>query len=382
MMRPDLSRRQVLRRLGVGGLALGGALLGMGRSRAHLPISRQAQVQGQTPSPWPEPRRGDLRIATISDLNGPYGSTTYRETVHRAIALLPSWRPDLVLCGGDCVAGQKLDLTRSQLDAMWDGFDRQIAAPLRTAGLPLAVTMGNHDASGSLMPDGQYRFARDRAAAAAYWQRTQGSLGLDWIDRRDFPFYYSLRLRDASGRSVYLLVWDASTARMPAAIAERADRDLASPVAQGAALRLVMGHMPFYPIAPGRDTPGNYLEAGDRWVSLLQRHRVAAYLSGHHHAYFPARIGTLDLLHLGNLGDGARPLLGRDRPLGQTITLLDLFLDRGAIQRTTYDLVNGTPLDERQLPAQIASAVQTLDRAPENTPARSPQDHKLNSIDA
>ncbi|GAB4340420.1 MAG: metallophosphoesterase [Cyanophyceae cyanobacterium] len=373
MMRPDLNRRQVLRRLGLGGLALGGALLGMGRSRATLSHFSPGQAQGQTPLPWPEPRRGDLRIATISDLNGPYGSTTYRETVHRAIALLPSWRPDLVLCGGDCVAGQKLDLTRSQLDAMWAGFDRHIAAPLRTAGLPLAVTMGNHDASGSLTSDGQYRFASDRAAAAAYWQRTQGSLGLDWIDRRDFPFYYSLRLRDPSGRSVYILVWDASTARIPAAIAERADRDLASPAAQGAALRLVMGHMPFYPIAPGRDTPGNYLEGGDRWVSLLQRHRVSAYLSGHHHAYFPARVGSLDLLHLGNLGDGARPLLGSDRPPVQTLTLLDLFLDRGAIERTTYDLVNLTPLDERQLPAQIRSAPWTLHRHSQDAPARSPE---------
>lgn len=362
----DLNRRQLLRRLGLGGLALGGTWLGVGRSRASLaPLGQnQSQRPDPDPLPWPEPRRGDLRLATISDLNGPYGSTTYRETVHRAIALLPRWRPDLVLCGGDCVAGQKLDLTRSQLDAMWAGFDRHIAAPLRAANLPLAVTMGNHDASGSLMPDGQFRFAADRAAAAAYWQQTQGSLGLDWIDRRDFPFYYSLRLRDPSGRSVYILVWDASTARIPAAIAERADRDLASPAAQGAALRLVLGHMPCYPVAPGRDTPGNYLEEGDRWVSLLQRHRVSAYLSGHHHAYFPARVGNLDLLHLGNLGDGARSLLGSDRPPVQTLTLLDLFLDRGAIERTTYDLVNWMPLDERQLPPQIRSAVRTLDRHP------------------
>lgn len=369
MMLPEPSRRQFLRCLGVGGLALGGLLLaGMGRSRARSPQGNQ----GRGPLPWPDPPRGDLRLATISDLNGPYGSTTYRETVHRAIALLPSWGPDLVLCGGDCVAGQKLDLTRSQLDAMWAGFDRQIAAPLRAAGLSLAVTMGNHDASGSLTPEGQYRFARDRAAAQAYWQRTQGTLGLDWIDRRDFPFYYSIRLRDGAGRSVYILVWDASTARLPAAIAARADRDLASPIAQGASLRLVMGHMPFYPVAPGRDTPGNYLETGDRWVSLLQRHRVAAYLSGHHHAYFPARSDSLDLLHLGNLGDGARPLLGSDRAPTQTLTLLDLFLGTGTLQRTTYDLVNLVPVDERQLPLQITSGSQILHRHPQPSPAAAP----------
>lgn len=351
-------RRQLLAHLGLGGAALAGAwFTGDRRSPRPASASRPPAL------PWNDPPRGDLRIATLSDLNGPYGSTTYRQTVRKGIELLPAWRPDLAICAGDCVAGQSLALTRSQVDAMWVAFDRQIAGPLRIARLPLAVTMGNHDASGSLTEDGQYRFAQDRNAAQAYWQRVKPTLDLDWLDDRDFPFYYTFRKGD-----LYCLVWDASTARIPASMVARAERDLASAAAQGAALRFAIGHMPFYPVAPGRDTPGNYLHDGDRLTALLRRHRVAAYLSGHHHAYYPAQRDRLDLLHLGNLGDGARPLLGSAQPPIHTLTILDIFLTSGSVARTTYNLDNLTILDERQLPLSIGTGRQQLRRHPDLSP--------------
>ena len=67
-------------------------------------------------------QRGDLRLALISDLNGPYGSTRYSPTVAKGLDLLSQLQPDLVLCAGDMVAGQKLSLTDSQLEAMWGSF--------------------------------------------------------------------------------------------------------------------------------------------------------------------------------------------------------------------------------------------------------------------
>ena len=54
----------------------------------------------------------------ISDLNSQYGSTNYEPEVDRAIALIPDWQPDLVLCGGDMIAGQKQSLTESQIQAI------------------------------------------------------------------------------------------------------------------------------------------------------------------------------------------------------------------------------------------------------------------------
>ena len=77
------------------------------------------------------PRRGDLRLVAISDLNSSYGSTSYLPEVLRAVELIPSWKPDLVLCGGDMVAGQKPGLSATQLDVMWEGFARTVLPPPR-----------------------------------------------------------------------------------------------------------------------------------------------------------------------------------------------------------------------------------------------------------
>ena len=58
------------------------------------------------------PPRQDLRIAVISDLNSQYGSTEYEPEVTKAIDLIINrWQPDLVLGGGDAIAGQKTSLT-------------------------------------------------------------------------------------------------------------------------------------------------------------------------------------------------------------------------------------------------------------------------------
>ena len=64
-----------------------------------------------------------LRIGLISDLNSSYGSTSYGPTVERGVNLLLQQKPDLVICAGDMVAGQKTSLTDRQLAAMWEGFE-------------------------------------------------------------------------------------------------------------------------------------------------------------------------------------------------------------------------------------------------------------------
>ena len=97
------------------------------------------------------PPRKDFRIVVISDLNSQYGSTEYELEVDQAIALIPEWQPNLVLCGGDMIAGQKASLTQSQIEAMWTAFDRHVAAPLREYNLPFGFTIGNHDGSGAII---------------------------------------------------------------------------------------------------------------------------------------------------------------------------------------------------------------------------------------
>ncbi len=98
-----------------------------------------------------KPPRGDVRLLVISDLNSAYGSTEYDTEVHLAVKMIPFWQPDLVLCSGDMIAGQKPSLTATQIRAMWQSFDRNIAQPVRNLKIPFGFTIGNHDGSGWLV---------------------------------------------------------------------------------------------------------------------------------------------------------------------------------------------------------------------------------------
>ncbi|MEO1005006.1 MAG: metallophosphoesterase, partial [Cyanobacteria bacterium J06638_38] len=132
------------------------------------------------------PPQPDLRIVVISDLNSQYGSTEYEPEVKQAIALMPQWQPDLVLCGGDMIAGQKASLTPGQIKSMWAAFDRYVAFPLREAGIPFGFTIGNHDGSGAIKNQSLV-FQTERELAQAYWHQHQDQLGLNFIDRANFP---------------------------------------------------------------------------------------------------------------------------------------------------------------------------------------------------
>jgi hypothetical protein len=310
---PQFNRRSFL---GLAGLSIGAmGAVAAGQIPARAATGDASRLQAP---------RGDLRLVAISDLNSSYGSTSYLSEVLRAVQLIPAWKPDLVLCGGDMVAGQKQGLSQVHLSAMWASFDRQLLSPLRRAGLPVAITM---------------RSQRD-------------SLGLEFVDASRFPFAYSVRQHD-----LFLLVWDASSATVPADQVAWAERQLSSPAAQSARLRLVLGHLPLYAVGQGRDTPGNVLQQSDALRQLLERTGAHAYISGHHHAYFPGRVGQLDLLHLGALGSGPRRRLQDNTPPVQTLTLIDAFWPSGdGAVRTVYTSFNMTtlqPIRSQQLPAQI-----------------------------
>ena len=312
---------------------------------------------GSTPEPasrlevGPEgmyaPLRGDVRAVVISDMNSRYGSTEYRTEVLEGVALLPEWQPDLVLCAGDMIAGQSVALTRLEVDAMWTAFDRQILTPIRDMGYPYAFTLGNHDAS-SYQYQGDYVFAIDRAAAADYWAPYVDQLDLQYEDKGQFPFYYSFKQND-----VFYMIWDASSANVPAEQVAWADATLASEAAQTAKLRIAIGHLPLYAISQGRDRSGEFLNNGDALRELLERHAVHTYITGHHHAYFPGHMNSLDLLHCGALGSGPRTWLNRTDAAFQTLTVMDIFFDSGEVAYSTYNMNNKQLIALEQLPRQI-----------------------------
>jgi hypothetical protein len=137
------------------------------------------------------PPRGDVRLLVISDLNGIYGATDYDPEVDQGMELIPFWQPDMVICSGDMVAGQSPTLSPEKIRAMWASFDEHIAAPLRRAEIPYGFTIGNHDASSALGVKGNFLFQQERDLAAEYWHNSQHDPGIKFIDRYEFPFYYT-----------------------------------------------------------------------------------------------------------------------------------------------------------------------------------------------
>ncbi|TAD79144.1 MAG: twin-arginine translocation signal domain-containing protein [Oscillatoriales cyanobacterium] len=335
------SRRQFLQHLLTGG-AVAAGLSGW--------WNRALVGQAQTPIalPAPPPDRGTLRMIAISDLNNRYGDTDYRAEVHQAIALIRHWRPDLVLCGGDMVAGQKLGLTSAQFQAMWAGFDRDVFQPIQSAGIPFVFTFGNHDASNLRSADRSFKYEVDRAAANRYWQDHRNQLRLNWVDDRDFPFFYAVRQGDT-----FILSWDASGPAIDPAQLTRAEQLLTSEAGRSARHRLVLGHLPLYAVSPERNGPGHVLPNTAALLALFAGSRVSAYITGHHHAYFPARQGSVDLLHLGCLGGGVRSWLGSSASPIRTLTVIDIQPDRPDLRYSSYQLNPTRAVSYSQLPARI-----------------------------
>ena len=292
------------------------------------------------------PVRGDVRLAVISDLNSSYGSTEYEAEVLKAIELIPGWQPDIILGGGDMVAGQSPSLSKSEIEAMWAGFERHIGGPLRKTGLPFGFTIGNHDASAALSVGGKFLFRNDRDLAADYWNTHAPNL--QFVDRAKFPFNYTFQHKD-----IFYLVWDASTSRMSPEQIAWAEKALTSSTAQAAKMRIAIGHLPLYAVSVGRDDPGEVLANPQQLANMLERNRVHTYISGHDHAYYPAHHGKLELLHASALGSGPRQLLNSTLPPYKTLTIIDVNLASESTVYTTYNMTTMKVVDHKTLPRLI-----------------------------
>lgn len=288
-----------------------------------------------------------LRVAVISDLNGAYGSTAYEAGVARAVSRLVELRPDLVISTGDMVAGQRLHppLEREHLQAMWMALHRHVSDPIHAAGIPMAVTPGNHDAS-------QYpRFQLERDIYREQWLRRPH--GLQFVDKANYPFNYAFSIGD-----VLFISIDAT--RVGAL--DEAQRTWVDELlkARGAGFRhrVAFSHLPIYPMARGRETEVTADHALER---ILQGHAVELYLSGHHHAFYP---GFHDgIRHIGQacLGAGPRRLIGGSQVSARAITWLE-FDDSGIEVSALTGPALEDSLDVSTLPPAISSPYGTLVR--------------------
>ena len=353
------SRRLFLRLLAT--TAVSRCLLDAVQARPQLTAANQTDAKQTTFGSIAALERGDLRLALISDLNGPYGSTRYSPTVGNGMDLLSQLKPDLVLCAGDMVAGQKISLTDSQLEAMWGSFQSTILNPLLQQGIGMIPTMGNHDAS-SQTTGSRYVFARERHQAETFWERQKNRLGLEFINAKQYPFQFSVKQP-----GLFVVVIDASSATVNRDQRRWLEEALASESRSPNDCCVVMGHLPLTAISVGRDRAGECIEDAENLTDLMQRHRVDLYISGHHHAWYPGELKGQRLLSLGAMGNGPRRLLGTQRTSDPSLTLLDLFQATKTVRETTFSLKTFEPINLDSLPKQLrAKSFPTLDRRDNN----------------
>ena len=293
-----------------------------------------------------------VRVAILSDFNGAYGSTSYPPALGRSVTrIVNDWRPDAVLSAGDLIAGQKASLTDAQVRAMWAAFDRDVRVPLNRVGIPFAFTPGNHDAA----------LPRDRREARTYWQAHPPAL--TFVDRADFPFRSSFTL---GGGTVFVATLDASGPVVDAGQRAWLAAQLASAPARAAGIRLVLGHLPLAGVSAGKNRVGEVIRDAGPLRQVMQDGRVLAYVSGHHAAYYPGRLGTpgqpggLNVLASG--GIGGRDYVGHPGTARSTLTLLTLHPAAARATFQTVDADTGQPIQTDSLPARIVGLGGTMNR--------------------
>lgn len=268
----------------------------------------------------------EIKIALISDLNDAYGSTTYSPQVTKAMQFIASAAPQLVLCAGDMVAGQSSKIPAEKIPLMWDTFDSEILQRISVSGALFAFTMGNHDGAGQ-------RFAHERQAAISFWQKNRPPL--NYIDESGFPEYYSFELA-----SIFFAVVDASSANIKTEQIEWLQNQLNGQPSSKARLRVVMGHLPLFAIAEGRNKAGDVINNADKFYEMLENGGADYYISGHHHAFYSSKKGKVKLISAGCLGGGPRRLVGSTQKPFKTLTLLSLFPEDKEFRLQTFDMTS------------------------------------------
>lgn len=294
-----------------------------------------------------------LKILLISDLNDSYGSTTYSDEVKWAISKIDSIKPDLILCGGDMVAGQKSTLSTENIKAMWTGFSDTVFKPISEKNIPFGFTIGNHDASPN--------FAKDRAEASTFWTANKQNTGLSFVDDTHFPYYFSY-----IKNNVFFMSWDASSSEIKPEILDWMKMQLKNKVASKARMRVLLGHLPLYSIVEAKNKNGEILANAEECLAFFKKHKIDMYVSGHQHAYYPAQKDGVKLFHLGCLGGGPRKILGHNEPAKKAYAIINIPVKKTKnFTYTGYEPVTETEIKLQHLPETVdgfSGAVNRIDK--------------------
>lgn len=119
------------------------------------------------------------------------------------------------------------------------------------------------------------------------------------MDRAAFPFRFSVTL---GGGAVFIASLDASGPDVSAGQRAWLAAQLASPVARAAGARLVVGHLPLAGVSAEKNRSGEVLREAGALRQVMEAGGVLAYVHGHHAAFYPARLGRLNVLSAGGIG--------------------------------------------------------------------------------
>lgn len=282
-----------------------------------------------------------LKIMVISDLNASYGETTYPEDVPYVLSLLDSIKPDMILCAGDMVAGQKATLTEQHINDMWASFKITVLAPIEKLQITFGFTVGNHDASPS--------YTTDRKLAKAFWQQHSGATNLTFVDSTHFPFYFSF-----IKNNVFIISWDAAGSQIPAEVYAWMQQQLQSSTAKNARLRILLGHLPLFPIVESKNKQGEIVAAPDSALHFFKTNNINLYISGHQHGYYPAQKEGVYLFNAGAIGNGPRPIMGYDSPAKKAYSIIQIPVKNAkAFSHQTYMPITNALIDINSLPDSV-----------------------------
>lgn len=272
-----------------------------------------------------------LRIAVISDMNSSYGSTKYNSAVDITVKQLLKERPDLVISTGDMIAGQK-----SGLDylSMWSSFHKKVTFPLKMAGIPFAVTPGNHDGSLAI------KFKLERQIYRAQWNEYKPKVS--FIHAENYPDYYAFALDNV------LFVSLDATLVAPLGLKQKTWLQKVLTEKISYRHKIVFGHLPVFPTVAKK---AKEIILDNELNSLFNKTDVSAYLSGHHHAYYPGKSSSVRHISQGCLGSGPRKLIGQTKRSTRSYTILNL---DEKISVEAYDVENNFKLiNKKELPESI-----------------------------
>ena len=281
-----------------------------------------------------------LRVAVISDLNQSYGTVGYDPPVRAAIKRVIELKPDVVLCTGDMIAGQRTapKLNRKNLEAMWQAFHETITWPLRDAGIPFTPSAGNHDASAS--PG----FQLERDVYREQWQKNKSDLSV--LDGGNYPFNYGFIIN-----GVLIGALDATVAGTLPPLQTEWLSDMLEKNEQKSKARILFGHLPVWSLTAGREAG---ILRDTNLEQLLLEKSVNVYLSGHQHGFYPFMHNGQHYVGQAALGSGPRRLIGDKKRSSRAITFIEIMAD-GTLNITAYTGSDFKKVMQRStLPPQIS----------------------------